>query len=74
MELVFLSDQPADSHSLLPLSAVAMMRVSDFIAGLVRAGKSANEIKSLADAASEDKLLMTTVIYNTLKKVKAGET
>ncbi len=62
------------SHSLLPLSAVAMTKVCDFVAGLARAGKSANKIKILTDAAFGDKSLTKTTIYNILKKVKAGET
>jgi hypothetical protein len=51
-----------------------MTKVHDFVAGLARAGKIANEIKILADAAFGDKSLTKTAIYNILKKVKAGET
>ncbi len=51
-----------------------MTKVRDFVSGLARAGKSANEIKILNDAAFGDKSLTKTAIYNILKKVKAGET
>jgi histone-lysine N-methyltransferase SETMAR len=51
-----------------------MTKVFDFVSGLARAGKSANEIKILTDAAFGDKSLTKTAIYNILKKVKAGET
>jgi histone-lysine N-methyltransferase SETMAR len=51
-----------------------MTKVRNFVSGLARAGKSANEIKILADAAFENKSLMKTAIYSILKKVKAGET
>ncbi len=51
-----------------------MTKVCDFVAGLARARKSANEIKILSDAAFGDKSLTKTAIYNILKKVKAGKT
>jgi histone-lysine N-methyltransferase SETMAR len=51
-----------------------MTKVRNFVSGLARAGKSANEIKILADATFRDKSLTKTAIYNILKKVKAGET
>jgi hypothetical protein len=47
--------------------------VRDFIGGLARARKSANEIKSLTDSAFGDKSLTKRTIYDILKKVKAGE-
>jgi hypothetical protein len=50
-----------------------MTEERDFIAGLARARKSANKIKSLTDAAFGDKSLTKSNIYNILKKVKAGE-
>ncbi len=50
-----------------------MAKVRNFVAGLARAGKSANEIKIIADAAFGDKSLMKTAIYNILKKDKASE-
>jgi hypothetical protein len=65
---------PLASLSLLPLLAVAMTKVRDLVSGLARAGKSANKIKILTDAAFGDKSLTKTTIYNILKKVKAGET
>jgi hypothetical protein len=51
-----------------------MTKVCNFMSGLARAGKSANEIKILTDAAFGDKSLTKTAIYNILKKVKAGKT
>jgi hypothetical protein len=52
-----------------------MTKVCNFVSGLARAGKSANEIKILTDAAFGDKSLSKTAIYNIfLSKVKAGET
>jgi hypothetical protein len=51
-----------------------MTEVHDFVAGLVRNGKSAAEIKTNVDAAYGDKALGLTLIYYILKKVKAGET
>jgi hypothetical protein len=65
---------PPASLSLVPLPAVAMTKIRDFVSGLARARKSANEIKILTDAAFGDKSLTKTAIYNILKKVKAGET
>jgi hypothetical protein len=51
-----------------------MTKVRDFVAGLARAGKGANKIKSLTDAAFGDKSLTKTAIFSVLKKVKAGKT
>ncbi len=50
------------------------MKVCDFVSGLARDRKSANEIKILTDATFGDKSLLKTAIYNILKKIKAGET
>jgi hypothetical protein len=47
-----------------------MMKVHDLVAGLARAGKTANEIKIITDIAFGNK----TAIYNIIKKVEASET
>ncbi len=57
----------ADSYSLLPLPAVGMKKVRNFVAGLARTSKSADEIKIITDDAFKDKTLMNTVIYNIYK-------
>jgi hypothetical protein len=41
----------ANSHSLVPLLAVTMMKIQDFITGLDRTSKSTNEVKIITDAA-----------------------
>jgi hypothetical protein len=62
---------PVNSHSLLPLPAVAMTTVRDFVAGLARASKNANKQKIIPDPAFGDRTMTKKAIYNIINKVKA---
>jgi hypothetical protein len=48
-----------------------MIKVHYFVAGLIRSGKSATEIKTYVDAMYRDKALGLTSVYYIIKKVKA---
>jgi hypothetical protein len=64
----------AYSYSLLHLPAVRITKMRDFVAGLARVGKSADDIKIITDDSFGDNPLEKTAIYNIIKKVKAGKT
>jgi hypothetical protein len=63
----------AYSYSLLHLPAVRITKMRDFVAGLARVGKSADDIKIITDDSFGDNPLEKTAIY-IIKKVKAGQT
>jgi hypothetical protein len=52
---------------------VGIMKRRNFVAGLSRAGKSANEIKIITNDAFGDKTLTKTVIYNIPKMLRPAK-